>query len=161
MASLFNFLYFENSMSYLLYAVLQILVLFSLKLVSAIFIKFLFFQQMIALQKLWKMLFISSKKLFSFLRYSFFVFLAFPLFLPVDHCFGGWSKINLKVHDIVNCLNKNCTTHFVWYLIKEKRGMTLKPCPLTEYQIKNLFIEKSCRECAAKAHPRPLYNFGK
>ena len=41
-----------------------------LKLVSAVFIKFLFFHQMIALQKLWKMFFISSKKLFSFLRYS-------------------------------------------------------------------------------------------
>ena len=37
-----------------------------LKLVSAIFIKFYFFHQMTALQKLWKMLFISSKKLFSF-----------------------------------------------------------------------------------------------
>ena len=33
-----------------------------LRLVPAIFIKFLFFQQIIALQKLWKMLFISSKK---------------------------------------------------------------------------------------------------
>ena len=37
-----------------------------LKLVSSIFIKFLFFHQTIALQKLWKMLFISSKKLVSF-----------------------------------------------------------------------------------------------
>ena len=44
----------------------------TLKLVSTIFIKFLFFYQMIALQKLWKMLFISSKKLFSFSRYSIF-----------------------------------------------------------------------------------------
>ena len=30
-----------------------------------------------------------------------------------------------------------------------------------EYQIKNIFIEKSCRKYAAKASPRPLYNFGK
>ena len=36
------------------------------------FIKFLFVHQMIALQKLWKMLFISPKKLFSFSRYSNF-----------------------------------------------------------------------------------------
>ena len=35
-------------------------------------IKFLFFHQMLGLQKLWKMLFISSKRLFSFLRYSIF-----------------------------------------------------------------------------------------
>ena len=29
-----------------------------------------------------------------------------------------------------------------------------------EYQIKNIFIGKSCRKCAPKASPRPLYNFG-
>ena len=41
-------------------------IVYSLKIVSAIFIKFLFFRQMIDLQKLWQMLFMSSKKLFSF-----------------------------------------------------------------------------------------------
>ena len=29
--------------------------------------------------------------------------------------------INLKVYDIINCLNKNSITHFFWYLGKEKR----------------------------------------
>ena len=43
-----------------------------LTLASVIFIKYLFFHQMVAFQKLWKMLFISSKKLFSFSRYSNF-----------------------------------------------------------------------------------------
>ena len=52
----------------------------SLKLVSAIFIKFLFFHQMIALQKLWKILFISSKKLFSFSRYSNVCIFVLPFF---------------------------------------------------------------------------------
>ena len=52
-----------------------------LKLVSAIFINFLFFQQMIALQKLWKMLFISSKKFFLFSRYSNFCISGLPSFL--------------------------------------------------------------------------------
>ena len=50
-----------------------------------------------------------------------FVFLFLLLFLPVGHCFRGWSKINLKVYDVINCLNKNSITHFVWYLEKEKR----------------------------------------
>ena len=27
----------------------------------------------------------------------------------------------LKVYDVINCLNKNSITHFVWYLEKEKR----------------------------------------
>ena len=66
------------------------------------------------------MLFISSKKLFRFSRYSNFVFLFSHLFLPVSYCWG-WSKINLKVCDAINFLNENLITHFVWYLVKEKR----------------------------------------
>ena len=60
----------------------------------------------------------TMKKCFLFHRKSyfrsrdiqFFVFLSFPLFLPVGLCFRGWSKINLKVHDAINCLNKNLIT---------------------------------------------------
>ena len=89
----------------------------TLKLVPAIFIKFLFFHQIIALQKLWKMLFISSKKLFSFSRYSIFCISVLPSF---STCQPMLWKINLKVHDVINCLNKNSITHFVWYLKKEK-----------------------------------------
>ena len=82
-----------------------------LKLVSAIFYQIFVSHQMIALQKLWKMLFISYKKLFSFPRYSIFKFLPSPLFLSVSHFF----------FDVINCLNKNLITHFVWYPKKEKR----------------------------------------
>ena len=44
----------------------------NLKLVSAIFYQIFSFSKIIALQKLWKMFFISSKKLFSFLRFFYF-----------------------------------------------------------------------------------------
>ena len=54
--------------------------LVSFKLVNAIFIKFLFFHQMIALQKLRKMLFISSNKLLSLSRYSIFRISVLPPF---------------------------------------------------------------------------------
>ena len=54
----------------------------SLKLASAIFYQIVIFQQMIALQKLWKMFFISSKKLFSFSRYSNFCIFVSPSFFP-------------------------------------------------------------------------------
>ena len=50
-----------------------------------------------------------------------FVFLSFPLFFSVGCCFRGRSKINLKVYDIINCLNKNLITNFVWYHQKEER----------------------------------------
>ena len=44
-------------------------------------------------------------------------------------------------------------------MLRRKKGMTLNMT--LEYQINNNFIEKSCWKCAAKATPRPLYNFGK
>ena len=50
-----------------------------------------------------------------------FLFPSFPFFIPVGHCFRGRSKINLKVYDAINCLNKNSITYFVCYLEKEKR----------------------------------------
>ena len=68
--------------------------------------------------KTMKDVFISSKKLFSFSRYLNFCI--FPLFLPVSLCVRAWSKINLEVYDIINCLNNNLI-HLVWYLEKEKR----------------------------------------
>ena len=60
-----------------------------------------------------------------------FLFPSSPLFLTVSHCFRGWSKRNFKVHDIINCLNKNLITHFLWYHEKEKR-----------YDIKTLSIDR-------------------
>ena len=50
-----------------------------------------------------------------------FVFSSSPLFFTVSHYCRGWSKKNLKVYDIINCLNKNLITHFVWYRKKEIR----------------------------------------
>ena len=78
---------------------------------------------MIGLQKLWRIVFISSKKLFSFSRYSNFCISTFPsFFFPVSRCSSAWSKINLKVYDdVINCLSMNLIIHFVWYLEKEKK----------------------------------------
>ena len=42
-----------------------------------------------------------------------------------------------------------------------KKVMTLKLCPLTEYYIKNIFMEKSYKKYVPKASPSPLFNFGK
>ena len=51
-----------------------------LKLVSAIFYQIFIFHQMTALQKLWKMFFISSKKLFRSRDIQIFVFPSSPFF---------------------------------------------------------------------------------
>ena len=52
------------------------------KACAAIFPQIFISHQMIALQKIWKMYFISSKKLFSFSRYSSFSIFVFPSFSP-------------------------------------------------------------------------------
>ena len=66
---------------------------------------FLFFQQMIAFQKLWTMVLISSKKLFSFSRYSNFCIFLLPSFSPCWPLLSAWSKINVKAYGAINCLN--------------------------------------------------------
>ena len=101
----------------------------SLKLVSAILYQIFISHQMTSLKKYEKWLLFYLKSSFRSRDIQFFVFLSSPLFLPVSQCFRGWWKINLKVCDIINCLNKNLITHFVWYLKKEK-SMTLKLWPL-------------------------------
>ena len=53
-----------------------------LNLASAILYQIFIFHQMIAIQKLWKIFFISSKKLFLFLRYLDFCISIFPSFFP-------------------------------------------------------------------------------
>ena len=55
---------------------------FPLKLLSAIIYQIFIFYEMIALEKLWKMLFMSSKKLFLFSKYSNFCVSILPSFSP-------------------------------------------------------------------------------
>ena len=91
-----------------------------LKLVSSIFYQIFISHQMIALQKLWKMLFISSKKLSSFSRYSNFCISVFPLFSPCQPLL--WRLIEDKSQSLYRGLNKNLITHLIThYLKKEKR----------------------------------------
>ena len=92
-----------------------------LKLVSTVFYQIFISHQTKSLQKLWKMFFISSKKLFFSRDIQYLIFPSSPLFLSVNQCFRVWSKINFKVYDVINSLNKNLITHFIWYLENKKR----------------------------------------
>ena len=67
-----------------------------------------------------KMVLFLLKSSFRSRNIQIFVFPPCPLFLLVSYCLTAWSKINLKVYDVVSCLNKNLITHFVWYLEKKK-----------------------------------------
>ena len=79
-----------------------------------------------------------------------FVFPSSPLFLCASHCFKDWSKINLKVYDIINCLNKNLITHFVWYLEKEK-GYDIQTLSIDRVLHKEYFF---CKNHVENMHQR-------
>ena len=125
-----------------------------------LFYQIFLFNQMIALQKLWKMYFIWSKKLFCSRDIKIFVFPFPPLFLPVSHWFRGCSKINIKFYGVINCLNKNLITHFAWYLEKEKR-CSIGTLSVGRVLNKEHFYGKIMQKMCTKVSPRPLFNFGK
>ena len=120
-------------------------------------------------QRLGQVLFKASVRYFSFYHQTrahvkscfcswviqMFVLPPSPIFFPVGHYFRGWPKIILKNYDVINCLNKNWITHF-FDILKRKKHMIFRLCQLIEYQIRNIFMKKSCRKYAPKASPRPL-----
>ena len=130
--------------------------IFNLKLVSAIFYQFSFLHQMIALWKLWKMLFISSEKLFSFSRYSNFHISLLPSFSSCQPLLKRWSKINLKVYYIINCLIKNLIRDFAWYHQKEK-NYDIQTSSIDRVLNKEHFSWKIMQKI--KASPGLLFNF--
>ena len=65
------------------------------------FIKFLFFTKWQLFQNYEKCFLFHLKSSFPSRDIQIFVFLFFTLFLPVSHCFRGWSKINLKIYDVI------------------------------------------------------------
>ena len=114
---------------------------------------------MVTLQNFWKMFFFSSKKLFSLLRlFKFLYYIFLSLFFLVSHCCGAWSKINLKVYDIINCLNKNFIRQFVWYLEKEKR-YDIQTLSINIVLNKENFIWKVMQKIWTKSCHRPLFYF--
>ena len=80
----------------------------------------------------------------------FFVLFFFPLFLPVSHFFRGWLKINRKVHDVINCLNKSLITHSVWYLEKEQR-YDIETLSIDGVSYKEQFYRKIMQKIGSKS----------
>ena len=89
----------------------------------------------------WKMFLFHLKSCFCSWDIQIFVFLFSCPFSPVSHCFRGWSKKNLKVYDLKNCLNKTLITYFAWYLGKEKR-CGIETSPIDRELNKEPFYEK-------------------
>ena len=125
----------------------------SLRLVSTIFYQIFISHQMIAFQKLWKMFFISTKKLFSFLRYSDICISFFTSFSVCQPLLLRLFKDKSKVYDVINCLNKNLITHFVWYLEKEIR-CDIETLSIDRVLNKEHFHGKTMQKMCTKSYPQ-------
>ena len=121
---------------------------------------------MITLQKLKnikkykKPLFALIKSPFRSQDIQFFVFSSSSLFSPVSHCFRGWSKKNLKVYVVINCLSYNLITHFVWYLEKEIRR-DAETLSIDRELIKEIFYGKIMQKMCTKSSPQTPFCFFK
>ena len=75
-----------------------------------------------------------------------FVFPSSTLFLPVSHCFRSWSKVNLEIYDVINCLRKNVITYFVWYLLEKKKRYDTETLSIVTALNKEHFYAKNHAE---------------
>ena len=92
----------------------DLMYLLMLKSVSAIFYQIFISHQMIPFKN-YEKCFLFHLNSFFILEMLKFLYFHLPLFFSL-------SAIALEVvYDVINCLNKNLITHFVWYLKKEKR----------------------------------------
>ena len=124
-----------------------------LKLASAIFYQIFIFHQIKPIKNYEKYFLFHLKSFFRSRVIQIFVFPSSPLFLSVSHCFKGCSKINLKVYDIINCLNKNLIMYFVWYLEKDKRH-DIETLSIDRVPNKEHFYGKIIQKMCTKSYPR-------
>ena len=66
------------------------------------------------------------------------------------------AKVNFKIYDVANCTTNNYSPHIVQYLRKHRKP-EMKFRQLIEYNMRNIFIEKSSIKCCQQASPRLFY----
>ena len=118
------------------------------------FSKFLFFTKWYSFKNYEKCFLFRLKISFGSRDIQMLVYSSSPLLSPVSHCFRSWFKKNLKVYEVINCLNKNLITYYIWYLEKEIR------CDIETLSIDRVLHTEHFygKLCAPKASPRPLFN---
>ena len=65
----------------------------------------------------------------------------------------NWKeKVNLKIFDVTNWEANNCNTE----ISRSKYNHTMKFDQLIEYNMKDVFLEKSYTKCGGETIPRPF-----
>ena len=96
-------------------------ILICLKFVSAIFYQIFIFSPKDSTLKTMKNVFCFIWKALFVLEIFKVLYFRLPLFPPCQPLLKrGWSKINHKAYDVINCLTKKLIPHFVWYFENKK-----------------------------------------
>ena len=64
------------------------------------------------------------------------------------------DQVNCEIYDVTTWLTINCNT--IPNISRSKGNLTMKCCQLIEYNMRNVFAEKSYTKCTGETSPRPL-----
>ena len=119
------------------------------------FKKMILFALMKTLLKWWNVLFILSKKLFSFLWHSN-TFSDF--FGSAEKRLDQKDEVNFKIYDLIN-YETNTSVYVLPSISKSKDNQTIKFGQLVEYDLRNIFLKKSCKKWGKKISSSRLFFF--
>ena len=80
-----------------------------------------------------------------------FKFLSLP-FGHVEKRFGQKDEVNFKIYDLTTWKTE-IAIHILPNISRSKSNQTMKIVPLTEYNIRNIFLEKSYSKCVRENIP--------
>ena len=66
------------------------------------------------------------------------------------------DKVNFKIYGVTAWLTNNCNTNIA-RISRSKGNQAIKFGQLTDYKMRNIFLEKSYTHCGAETSPRPFY----
>ena len=66
------------------------------------------------------------------------------------------DQVNLKFYDVTVWLTKTIVIHIMPNISKSKGNQTMKFGQLIEYNMRNIFLEKSYTKCGGETSPRPF-----
>ena len=85
--------------------------------------------------------------------FKIFKFLSW-LFRHVEKWLDWKYKFNFLSYDVTKREANKCKTHIVQYLTKES-NQKMKFGQLMEYNMRYIFLEKSCKKCGGEIFPDP------
>ena len=74
------------------------------------------------------------------------------LFGHVGNWFDQKDKVNFKFYDVTTWEINSCNSH----ISRSKRSETMNFDQLTEYNMRNIFLEKSYTKCGGELFPDPF-----